>query len=561
MMRTHRIVYGSLIAVLLLPTIAFAQVRPPATTQPGQLQQRLRIEDERPSVGQESIISLPDEKGHNKALKQGVVFKLKALEIENNHVFSEKDLRQDYDTYLNHEVSLSTLNEIASKITVRYRNAGYILSRAVVPPQHIDNGVAKIRVIEGYVNKVLFEGDYKESGLLSSYANKIRNSKPLDAKTLERYLLLMEDLPGVTAHAVIRPAADAPGASDVVIQLSQRHLEGSATLNNRGTRFLGPVQAGVTADVDNVLGLYDRTQFHGVVTAEINELRYGQVTHEEQLDSEGTKLALSAGYTRTHPTYTLAAFDLQGRDTLYSAEISHPFIRSRQSNLYGNVQFDIHDTNVDALGSQLYNDHLRVARLGGSYDFVDRFAAVNKLDGTVSKGLNWGTDDGDIRSRASGRPDFTKGNIQVSRLQPIVGPFDLSVAGIGQLSADSLLIAEQMGLGGEAFGSAYDPSEITGDSGAAGRAELRYSRSGDFKYIPNYQLYTFYDIGKVWNRDSLPGVASSTSLADAGFGLRFNAQGSLSGSLEFAAPLTHPVAADGQDSDRARVFFALEYRY
>ena len=124
-----------------------------------------------------------------------------------------------------------------------------------------------------------------------------------------------------------------------------------------------------------------------------------------------------------------------------------------------------------------------------------------------------------------------------------------------------MLTAEQFGLGGASFGSAYDPSEITGDSGIAGRVELQYNRSGDFEYVPSYQLYGFYDIGNVWIRNNSAGQKASESLADTGIGVRFNVMEPVSGGLELAVPLTRQVAADGQDGKSPRLFFSLAYHF
>ena len=562
---TFRLSLALLFINTFLPEAAFAQaVRAPSVTDPGQVGQRLRIEEERPDVGGASIITLPDENGKQKKLASNVTFELKGIVFENLTAFKKEDLRQDYINYIGKDISLITLNQIAAKITAHYRNAGYILSRAVVPPQKINGGIVKIRIVEGHINKVILEGVPEKGDLIGEYANKIRDARPLDAATLERYLLLMEDLSGVSAHAVIRPSAAEPGASDIVVTVAQKNIDGSATLDNRGTRYMGPVQAGLTINANNMLGVYDHTQIHGAITPDITELKYGQIVHEEQLDSEGTKLALSASHTHTHPGYKISQLDITGDDTLYSAAISHPFLRSRQSNLFGNAQFDIRDTNSNALDGtdKLYDDHLRVLRGGGSYDFVDGWLAVNRFETQLSKGLNWDTGrDGDPRSRSTGRPDFLKGTGLISRLQPLDGPFGLYVSGTGQWSANTLLSAEQFSLGGPAFGSAYDPAEIVGDSGIAGRVELQYSRSGDFEVVPNYQLYTFYDIGQAWTRNALAGQKSTASLASAGGGVRFNILEPISGALEVAVPLTKLVAANGQNGDSPRVFFSLAYRY
>ena len=118
-------------------------------------------------------------------------------------------------------------------------------------------------------------------------------------------------------------------------------------------------------------------------------------------------------------------------------------------------------------------------------------------------------------------------------------------------------------MGGSEFGSAYDSAELTGDSGVAARAEIQFnqSRAGE-TFLPQYQLYTFYDGGKVWNNHALAGLEnSSATLSSAGIGTRFNLVDAVSGSLEGAIPIGPNIAAYGQDGGEPRVYFNLQYRY
>jgi hemolysin activation/secretion protein len=547
----------------LLPVAAFAtSVNVPSVAQPSRVGESLRIENIRPDVSGVSTVTVPNESG-SKPLKEGAKFKLNSITVENATAFSKADLEEDYKDLIGQSVSLNTLNQVTAKLTARYRNNGYILSRAVLPPQRINGGAVKIRIVEGFVDSVKFEGA-ENSGLLSEYAEKIRTAKPLDAATLERYLLLIEDLPGVKAQAVLKPSAKVPGASDVIISITQKMVDGSVTADNRGSRFIGPYQGSLTANVNNVLGMYERTQFRAVSAANPEEQTFFQVSHEQQLDSEGTKLNISAGKARTQPGYRVKAFEIKGVDTTYSAALSHPFIRSRQTNLFGTAQFDIRNTDTKALGTELNGDRLRVARVGASYDFLDGFQAINRAEAQVSKGFGWlDNTSPDVRSRVNGRTSFYKGTAQASRLQSLTGPFSVFVAAKGQVASAALLSAEQFGLGGADFGSAYDPSEITGDAGIAGRGELQFSHSNDANLIPSYQLYSFYDIGRVSRRNPAAGTKSVESLASAGFGTRFNLMDPISGNLELAIPVTRPVSANNAQGhgNAARLFFSLAYRY
>ena len=80
------------------------------------------------------------------------------------------------------------------------------MSKAVVPPQQIERGIIRIDVIEGFVDKVTFQGDVTgPKALLNRYRKKLLNSKPLLSKDLERYLLLVDDLPGLSVKSVLTP--------------------------------------------------------------------------------------------------------------------------------------------------------------------------------------------------------------------------------------------------------------------------------------------------------------------------------------------------------------------
>jgi hemolysin activation/secretion protein len=549
------------LAFLFVSGDVLAQVPNPAPAQTGRQAERTRIQEARPEVGGMPIITVPDDEGKDKKLSEGATFTIKGVSFEGNTSFTSEELTAEFQEYLNTKINLGTLNKAAGKITAKYRNAGYILSRAVIPPQRIGNGVLKIRIVEGFVNQVTIEGLSDETSRLAQYAEKIRGAKPLDSATLERYLLLMEDLPGVKAHAVIRPAQGVSGASDIVIQIEEKPVDVTATMDNRGTRYLGPVEFSFSTAFNNLMGMYDRTQVRLFAADNTNELKYGQIVQEFQLDDEGTKLQLSAGRTRTNPGYTLKNFDIVGKDTTLSAAVSHPFIRSRETNLFGHVKFDWRNTSTDALDTALFRDRLRVLRTGAAYDFVDQFAAVNKIETEVSRGFKWdGYGRPALQSRARGDMDFSKITAYVSRLQPIEGPFNLFVAAQGQKSGNVLLSAEQFGVGGPNFGSAYDTSEIIGDDGVAARAELQFSGMEDVGFFESYQLYGFYDVGKVWSR-TVVGPGSTAALASTGLGVRFDASQPLSGGFEIALPTTRKVAAYGQDGGAPRFFFDLSYRY
>ena len=552
-------------ALIAHQAAALPATQPPTTALPSTTEQQYKLEDERPSLGGTPLITIPEQGA--KPIKGNISFVLKDIKLEGNTAFPESDLHPLYGDKLGQKISLDELNGIADAITAYYRNHGYILTRAVVPPQRAEGGVVTIRIVEGYVNEIKVQGDAADDPQIQKYADKIRASKPLDAKALERYLLLMNDLPGVEARAVLQPAADTSGASDVIITVKRKTVEGSATLDNRGSRYLGPVQASATAAVNNLFGYDDQTQLRVATTPlDPREMQYYELRHEEQLGSEGLKLVVSANTALTKPGYTLAEIDLEGVSNAVSAGLSYPVIRTRQSNWFVNSDVTVRNVNVGSFAGNLYDDKTRVVTLGTSYDFIDSTSAITRMEGGVSQGIGIDTDpSGDATARSRGNADtvFTKLTMKTTRIQPIEGPWALFGEVAGQYSPQSLVASEEFALGGQELGSAYDSAEISGDSGLAGRAELQYNQSrGETDFLSQYQLYGFLDGGKVWNQDPITGVDyENATLASTGIGSRFNLIDSLSGSVEGALPIARKVAAYGNDGGSPRAFFSLQYRF
>ena len=156
-------------------------------------------------------------------------------------------------------------------------------------------------------------------------------------------------------------------------------------------------------------------------------------------------------------------------------------------------------------------------------------------------------------SRAKGHSDFTRLTANVGRLQPLSDDVRLYVATEGQYAWSTLLSSEQFGFGGPQFGRAFDPSELTGDDGIAGMAELRLTLPSEIPRL-NTELFCFIDAGRVWNYgDDKPICASST-----GFGIRGSYGEGLSGSLIIAEPINHEVSAPQYGNGKnPRGFFSL----
>lgn len=528
-----------LVAFCLAATKTGAQ-QLPATTDPGRLQERFEREPETKrgidlpefGVGREGV---PD------TLKT-IRVTIASVRIEGAHAIPEGQLQARIRGYLGHEIAGADIFEMARVLTAAYRGAGYLLSYALVPPQTLVDGKLTLRVIEGYVAEVRIEGEPSLAAKLARIGEQIKASRPLNVSVLERYLLIANDLPGVKIRSVFSPSRE-PGAADLTMVATVDRLQGFASLDNYGSKYLGRNQLTVGATANQ---LFDAGSQLRILWAgsEHSSLSYGQLSFSQAVGREGFRIGASVSAAETRPGDTLKAFDIRGRAKAISLTLSYPFLRSRNSSLTGRGGFDRRHVVTDVLGVRIIDDEIRTLRFGGNYFALDALGGFNRLDLDLSRGIGGTRESDSLKSRADGDSRFGKLAFDYERVQPFGNNLSLTFGLGGQRASRALLSSEQFAIGGRRFGRAYEPAELVGDHGIAFRMEPAYRNAMPANPGVSYQAYGFYDAGKVWSEGRrMPGVPSARSLASAGFGLRVNAGTNFAMSLEAAWPLTRPIAS------------------
>lgn len=500
---------------------------------------------------------------------ENILFQLNSLQIDGVNAYDAEDIDHLYRDQLGTEVSLADVYAIANSLTNKYRNEGYILTQVVIPPQTIENGIVKLQVVEGFVDQIIIEGETRESALkqIRQYAENLRENHILSAKNLERYLLLINDLPGITARSILSPSKTKTGASDLTIIIERDNYESSIEFNNHGSRFLGPYQTAFSGIANSHFGLNERISGQFVISGDknrINELMFGSIVYEQPVSRYGSKIRILASITSTEPGDDLDQFDVKGNSKFLSASISHPFIRSRTMNLYGRATFDLRNVKSRNDLEPSREDKIRSLRVGTTFQFIDTLfgVGINALDVEVSHGLSifGATHKGDNNiTRARGNPEYTKIELQAQRLQRITPSINVLFAGQGQWSATPLLSSEEFGVGGFNLGRGYDSSEIVGDDGISGKIELQWNEPHKIKYLHDYQLFSFLDAGRVWNQDATTSADKRNSLASIGLGIRADITEKTKAGFGVAFPLTRRVETTN-DRD-PRFYFSITHEF
>ena len=540
---------------------AIAQTIPPSAD-PGRIPQR--FEPPR-TPGVDTRVTVPQiPTAVPPAQARQIRFMLRGVTVNGSTVYTAQQLGPLYQALVGREVSLLDVYNVANQITARYRNDGYVLSQAVVPQQQIRDGVVQIQVVEGRINRVIIkdEGKLASYNYLLQYAERLKASQPVTQRELERYLLLLNDFPGMRVSGVLAPS-DVPGTSDLILEVTYKRIDAYASIDNRGSRFLGPYQAEVSGAYNGLFDTGDRLLYRYVVSLfQPRELQFHEARFQTPVFGYGTILEVWGNYSRTRPGFTLRFLDIEGESYSWNIKLKQPLIRTRAMNWWVYGQFSWQNSTNDVLTATISDDRLRVFRYGTTFEAVDDFRGITFVDLQVSHGIDGLGARGN--SREFGRTDFTKVNIDVQRNQQIWGPVSAFVQFAGQYAATQLLAQEEFGLGGRTYGRAFDPSEKTGDHGMAVAAELRYTLE-DLKLplldLPtSLQFYGFGDWGRVYHIDDT-NRKTFEQLASAGVGMRFTVGPRLSGQVEGAVPLYGRTGALGDKGDTWRVFFILNARY
>ncbi|MEG8038621.1 POTRA domain-containing protein [Sphingomonas sp. LR60] len=361
-----------LTGTLLLATEASAQVAPlPAQVDPGRVQQQL-APPPLPRTAPEIVTpEIPETVAPEAAAN--VRLTVRDIRVEGSTVYPAGAFDDLIRPLLGREITLTDAFRLADAITARYRSDDYVLSRVIVPAQRVEDGVLRLQVVEGFVSKVEVQG--KASRVLRRYADALVASRPLRGKVLERYLLLMNDLAGVDARAVLAPAPDVAGGSLVTIVATHKAIDAYAGMDNHGSRYIGPIQYYGGVATNDALGLGERIALNYAGAAPASELQYVNGQIDLPLGGDGLLLTTSAGYSHSRPGFVLKPLNARADGTTLGARLGYPLLRSRAQTVRVGLAFHYLDSRTvinDApdLTPSSY-DRIRALRLNASYDVAD----------------------------------------------------------------------------------------------------------------------------------------------------------------------------------------------
>ena len=460
-----------------------------------------------------------------------------------NIVFEGTDVPQvvarSAEAFVGRPASKENLEALAAAMSESYGRSDVALFTIAIPQQDLSSGDVRVLVAEGHVEAVILTGEVegRPLALVKRYADRLTRERPTSRRSLERYLSLIQDIPGLKVKSQLQMGEGAGGVR-LILDLDYQRPTLAFSFDNRTTRLVKDGQLSATARAYRLLREGDETQLNAVSSVDASDLLFFGLSHSTPLGSEGTRLFLNAGFLRTRPDGT----DQAGEARSAGLTISHPLIRSYRRNLTLSVALDGLNSENAAFGSIISTERSRAVRAAAAYSQSGKRRTISG-GLTASKGLDI------LGARVPdsiGDATFLKLNGRAAIDQAIGKRAALRLRATGQWTKDPLPAVERFSIGGAEIGRAFEVGVISSDRGLGGLAELAWRpiRSGKFM---SSELYGFADAAKVrlLARPGFDGM--NFDLASAGAGVRLAWTDKAMIEVEYAHVLDDPFA--GYDED------------
>lgn len=479
---------------------------------------------------------------------------------------------------LNRQLSLEELEQIRVAVTLRYVNAGFINSGAVIDDQPVDpsgGNAIVIRIVEGRLAELNLTRpagwNWLRDGYVTSRIDRA-SAAPFNVLRLRDQLELLRQDPRIDRiNAELRPG-ESPGEAllDVAIEeATPIHL--GVRFSNRSPPSVGSERIDILAADDNLLGFGDSLALrYGLNKGDLDDWQWAGLDDfdlDYTLPVTPADTTVSLAVSRSDSTLVEAPFDLLDLDTQstkYGLFVRHPLTRTPSKELavfagatVQHVRTRLAGERIDlSPGSVGGDSNVAAIRFGVDYSQRSADQAVS-LRSTFSIGVD--AFDATLNTGDTADSQFLAWLGQAQYVRRLgEGNAQVILRGAAQLTPDSLLPAEQFAIGGMDTVRGYRENTLVRDNGIVATAELRLPLlSRQAGQIPVLTLAPFVDAGYGFNRDQRP---VGEFLISVGAGLIFTPSDHVDARVYYGQKL-NDIVDDGDDNlQDMGIHFSVEIR-
>ncbi|MDK1237659.1 ShlB/FhaC/HecB family hemolysin secretion/activation protein, partial [Cronobacter turicensis] len=235
--------------------------------------------------------------------------------------------------YTGRPLSFADLRSLTAELTARYRDAGLMAARVIIPRQVIRDGELKLTVLPGIADRasVSNAAPIRDGFLMRMASAATPEGKPVLRKQAERLSLLLNEIPGIEASVSLKLGKKSGTTAVMVDARPGQRFGGYVGLDNQGTRSTGRSRVQGGAYVNSLLGTGDQLRLDGTLSYEHGGLVNGRLDYSQLVSSYGTRAG--AAYSRLDYQYDFMQERFRGYSDDWEVYVTHPLVRTGSAQL------------------------------------------------------------------------------------------------------------------------------------------------------------------------------------------------------------------------------------
>ncbi|QVL46638.1 MAG: ShlB/FhaC/HecB family hemolysin secretion/activation protein [Methylophilaceae bacterium] len=490
--------------------------------------------------------------------------------IDGNTVLENIHIEKAVYPFLGEAKTIQDVEQARSALEQAYQNMGYLTVSVSIPEQDVDDGLVRLLVTEGVVERLrIKDAKYTTHALLKSRVKEFEEGKVPHFPTAQAQLDTANRNQNRQVAPILRPGKS-PGKVEVDLQVQDKFpLHGSLELNDRfapsttKTRLNGSMRYENLWQKDHSLGLSFQAS-----PEDFNEVKVFSGTYVIPRKN-GDYFAMYAVMSESDIA-AVGDVNVIGNGRISGVRYIHPLKGSEHYYHSVTLGADYKDfkESVILLGADT-TINSPVSYLGFSLGYDGTIQTpgyqtqMNITMTAAPRGLG-NTEKEFNNRRQNATPNFAYLRSEVKHLQRLPYDWTLQTRFLGQLSNTELIAPEQFAVGGVDSVRGYLESSSLGDNGMQLAFELRtpplkkYLKEYRFAdYVKDFYLFGFYDAGvvKIYNS---PNDQSSEHVTSTGLGFKLKATSGLFAYLDYAYAFKDSIQVDAGDE---RLHFRLGYEW
>ena len=416
------------------------------------------------------------------------------IEFTGNKAFSADALHAIVAPWAGRSLNFGELMQVVEAIEAHYKEAGYFLAQAYLPPQKIRNGTIEIAIGEGLMGEGRIEGESRiAAGVLFGYLDHLPKGKALTLPLLERQVLLINELAGGRTSLDLQ-AGENSGSTDVVlVQQLENLVTGHLEANNHGSPYTGEKLYDLGLNANSPFNRGERISLNAQ-TSDARELTSYNLRGELPVGGDGWHLIATASRAEYRLGGAFANLDASGTADSLRLGAAYPLIRSRTNTLKVQVEAD-HTRLADKfqLSGTKLDKQSRALTATLSEDWLDNFMGSGSTHvglalrtGQLTLGPDAAAQDAPPAGPGSAG-HFSKVVLTALREQTLTRDISLQLQVVLQGAGRNLDSSEKLLMGGPVTLPGYANGEASGDSGAFAKLGLHC------QLLPELSLTAFTD--------------------------------------------------------------------